>query len=41
MTTYTTTIRWNREGEAEDFAKGRYSRAHTAVTLNLFQGPFS
>ncbi len=28
MTTYTATIRWTREGEAEDFAKGRYSRAH-------------
>ncbi len=28
MSTYTATIRWSREGEAEDFAKGRYSRAH-------------
>ena len=28
MSTYTATIRWNRKGEAEDFAKGRYSRAH-------------
>ena len=28
MSSYTATIRWTREGEAEDFAKGRYSRAH-------------
>ena len=28
MSTYTATIRWSREGEAENFAKGRYSRAH-------------
>jgi len=28
MSTYTATIRWSREGEAEDFAKGRFSRAH-------------
>ena len=28
MSTYTATIRWSREGEAEDFTKGRYSRAH-------------
>ena len=28
MSTYTATIRWTRQGEAEDFAKGRYSRAH-------------
>jgi organic hydroperoxide reductase OsmC/OhrA len=28
MTTYTATIRWTRQGEAEDFPKGRYSRAH-------------
>ena len=28
MSTYTATIRWSRKGEAEDFAKGRYSRAH-------------
>jgi len=28
MSSYTATIRWSREGEAEDFAKGRYSRAH-------------
>ena len=27
MSTYTATIRWSRQG-AEDFAKGRYSRAH-------------
>jgi organic hydroperoxide reductase OsmC/OhrA len=28
MTTYTATIRWSRKAEPEDFAKGRYSRAH-------------
>jgi organic hydroperoxide reductase OsmC/OhrA len=28
MTTYTATIRWAREGDTEDFPKGRYSRAH-------------
>ena len=28
MSTYTATIRWNRSGSAEDFAKGRYGRAH-------------
>lgn len=28
MTTYTATVRWSRKGEAEEFAKGRYSRAH-------------
>ena len=28
MSTYTASIRWSREGEAADFAKGRYSRAH-------------
>ncbi|MGI8705817.1 MAG: OsmC family protein [Sphingomicrobium sp.] len=28
MSSYTATIRWTREGEAEDFAKGRFSRAH-------------
>jgi organic hydroperoxide reductase OsmC/OhrA len=28
MTSYTATIRWSREGEADEFAKGRYSRAH-------------
>ena len=28
MSIYTATIRWSRKGEAEDFAKGRYSRAH-------------
>jgi organic hydroperoxide reductase OsmC/OhrA len=28
MSSYTATIRWSREGKAEDFAKGRYSRAH-------------
>jgi organic hydroperoxide reductase OsmC/OhrA len=28
VSTYTATIRWSRQGEAEDFAKGRYSRAH-------------
>lgn len=27
MSTYTATIRWTRKGE-DDFAKGRYSRAH-------------
>ena len=26
MSTYTATIRWSRKGEAEDFAKARYSR---------------
>ena len=31
MSTYTATIRWSREGEAEDFVKGRYSRAHQGV----------
>jgi organic hydroperoxide reductase OsmC/OhrA len=28
MSTYTATIRWSRKAEPEDFAKGRYSRAH-------------
>jgi organic hydroperoxide reductase OsmC/OhrA len=28
MSTYTATISWTRKGESEDFAKGRYSRAH-------------
>ena len=28
MSSYTATIRWSRKGEGEDFAKGRYSRAH-------------
>lgn len=28
MSSYTATIRWSRKGEAEDFSKGRYSRAH-------------
>ena len=28
MSTYTATIRWSREGQAEEFTKGRYSRAH-------------
>ncbi len=28
MSTYTATIRWTREAEPEDFARGRYSRAH-------------
>lgn len=27
MSTYTATVRWSRNGD-EDFAKGRYSRAH-------------
>jgi hypothetical protein len=27
MSTYTATIRWKRDGETEDFVKGRYSRA--------------
>ena len=31
MSTYTATIRWSREGGAEDFVKGRYSRAHQWV----------
>jgi organic hydroperoxide reductase OsmC/OhrA len=31
MSSYTATIRWSRDGEAEDFAKGRYSRAHEWV----------
>ena len=39
MNTYTATIRWSRKGEG-DFAKGQYSRAHSSVTLNSFQGPF-
>ena len=28
MSTYTAAIRWSRKGEAEDFSRGRYSRAH-------------
>ena len=28
MSTYTATIRWNRRESDEDFAKGRYGRAH-------------
>jgi hypothetical protein len=38
MSTYTATIRWSREAEAEDFGKGQYSGASNCRHPELVSG---